>query len=84
MSSDGVPDNTLTADGTPKLGIAVESVSRDDFGYSILPMPNGKIVIAERTGDDLAFLRLNADGPLPAPTFYGCAKESLSDGRSGF
>jgi uncharacterized delta-60 repeat protein len=58
ISYDGVLDATFDGDG--KLGIP-DFNGTDDYGYAVLSMPDGKIVIAGRSGNDIALTRLFGD-----------------------
>ncbi|MCP4829648.1 MAG: hypothetical protein GY889_12335, partial [Proteobacteria bacterium] len=57
MSYDGVLDDTFDNDG--KLHIPFGDLN--DYGYAIASLPDGKILIAGRTGNEIAMVRLYGD-----------------------
>ncbi|MCP4887669.1 MAG: hypothetical protein GY904_13750, partial [Planctomycetaceae bacterium] len=57
MSYDGVLDDTFDNDG--KLHIPFGDL--DDYGYAIASLPDGKILITGRTGNEIAMVRLYGD-----------------------
>ncbi|MFP6753386.1 MAG: lectin-like protein, partial [Pirellulaceae bacterium] len=58
LSYDGVPDTTFDGDGKAhyQLGDATT-----DYGYAILSRPDGRILVAGRTGDDIVLMQLMGD-----------------------
>jgi uncharacterized delta-60 repeat protein len=57
MSYDGVLDPTLDGDGK----LSVPFSAANDFGYAVLALPDGKIIIAGQTANDIALVRLYGD-----------------------
>ncbi|MDB4473184.1 Ig-like domain-containing protein, partial [bacterium] len=57
LSYDGVLDTTFDTDG--KMSIPFES--DNEYGYSVLSLTDGKILIGGRSGNDIALVRLYGD-----------------------
>gem|GEM_PF-1732022 len=66
LSHEGAIDETFVAGGSSAVGIDVGP--GNDFGYDILALPDGKIFLAGRAGDDIALVRLLGDSDIISPT----------------
>jgi uncharacterized delta-60 repeat protein len=60
MSYDGVVDTSFGSAGLRWLNLG-----GDDRGYAVATLPDGKILIGGKTGNDIAFVRLLGDGLNP-------------------
>ncbi|MBU6174064.1 MAG: tandem-95 repeat protein, partial [Planctomycetes bacterium] len=76
MSYDGVLDSTFN-----RTGVRVINLSGDDYGYGIISQPDGRIVIAGRSGNDIALVRLYGDYDVfgERPTFSPIADRVLDE-----
>jgi uncharacterized delta-60 repeat protein len=76
MSYDGVLDTTFNTKGVRAINL-----SGDDYGYGIISQPDGKIVIAGRSGNDIALVRLYGDSDVfgERPTLSPIADQLLSE-----
>jgi uncharacterized delta-60 repeat protein len=63
MSYDGVPDAAFGNNGK----VAVNFGGNNDYGYAIAALPNGKILAAGRSANDIALVRLLGDFNLNSP-----------------
>ena len=58
LSYDGVLDTSFDSDGV--LSIPFDG-GTNDYGYAVLSMPDGRILVAGRSGDDIALVKLLGD-----------------------
>ena len=58
LSYDGVPDTDFDSDGKAHYDLGI---GQSDYGYAILSRPDGRILVAGRSGDDIALLQLLGD-----------------------
>ena len=74
----------LLANGTPDPsfgdnGVRTIEFEDDAFGHTILQTPDGKIVVAGRSGDDIALVRLVGDSHNIPPTLDAIGSRTLNE-----
>jgi uncharacterized delta-60 repeat protein len=77
----------LLADGTPdplfgENGVTQIEFDDDAYGYAITQLPDGKIVVAGRAGDDVALVRLLGDSPNASPTLDALSPITINEDAS--
>jgi uncharacterized delta-60 repeat protein len=72
LNSNGVPDTTFDGDG-----VAKPTSANSDTAQAVAVQPDGKIVVAGNTNDDLSATRLNTNGTLDAG--FGTAGQARPD-----
>ena len=77
-NADGTLDTTFSDDGK-----VVTDFGGDDYGFSVVIQPDGKIIVAGLRSFDFAVARYNSDGTLDK-TFFGDGKVTTDFGGGDF
>lgn len=77
LEHDGLPDWSFVAGSSA--AVAIDVGHGDDLANDVLQLPDGKILLAGRSGDDIALVRLLGDSDIISPT-----AELLSPSDGGF